>query len=309
MKKWNVDESEGKKRYRDQDSSYNEDFSGFNEEDDCEDADDSDPSDEDDHETLRSKFATIGWSLLTTLLIIFIVALVAYIAWRAYDYYHIPAYETGVIEDVDEPIPTPTPTPASDDEEEPEPTTEPEYSSNTVGYLTVPGVDVTDDPVLQHPTIDDYYLTHDEYDQKSIWGAYFVPSEWNMSSIEDLYRVTVIFGHSNGNSLYRKFSVLKHFRDVNFASEHRYIYLTIGDEQSRWKIFAAADYPVDPSYTIANPDDDYFLTEIQRMKDLSYNQYNVEVGVNDKILILSTCTGEDAYETRFILCAKLDAVW
>lgn len=307
MKKWSMDDIEAKNHLQYQDSNYDEFPLDSDAEDYYDEIDDIDSSDNDTPNNLRRNFATVGWSLLTTLLIIFIVALVAYIAWRAYDYYHIPAYETGVIEDVDEPIPTPTPVP--NDEEKPEPTAEPDYSSNTVGYLTVPGVAVTDDPVLQHPTIDDYYLTHDEYDQKSIWGAYFVPSEWNMKRIEDLYRVTVIFGHSNGNSLYRKFSVLKHFRDVNFASEHRYVYLTIGNRQSRWKIFAAADYPVDPSYTIANPDDEYFLTEIQRMKDLSYNKYNVEVGVNDKVLILSTCTGEDAYETRFILCAKLDAVW
>lgn len=286
------------------DETYDETWSDADPEDDDITEDDEDLS---DTGAIKGKFAAMGWSLLTTLLIIFIVSLVGYIIFCAYDYYHVPAYETGTIEDVDEPLPTPTPTPV--EEAIPEPTKTPDYSSNTIGFLTVPGVDITDDPVLQHPTIDDYYLTHDEYDEYSIWGSYFVPSEWDMSSAEDLYRVTVIFGHSNGNSLHRKFSVLKNFKDVNFATEHRYIYLTLGEEQTRWKIFAVADYPVDPSYTIANPDDEYFLTEIQQMKALSYNQYNVEVGVNDKVLILSTCTGENAYETRFIVCAKLDAVW
>lgn len=256
----------------------------------------------------KNKWATFGWSLLTTLLIIFIVALIGYIAYRAYDYYHMPPYETGVIEDVDEPLPTATPEPEMK-EETPEPTPKPEYSTNTVGFITVPGVDITDDPVLQHPTIDDYYLTHDEYDNYSIWGAYFVPKEWNVSDVDSLYRVTVIFGHSNGNSLYRKFSVLKNLKDVNFAAEHRYVYLTLGDQQTRWKIFAVADYPVDPSYTIANPDDAYFMAEIEQMKALSYNQYNVDVGLDDKVLILSTCSGSDTYETRFIVCAKLDGVW
>lgn len=109
--------------------------------------------------------------------------------------------------------------------------------------------------------------------------------------------------------MHKKFSVLKYFRDVNFAKEHRYIYLTLGEQQTRWKIFAVADYPIDPSYTIANPDDSYFLTEIASMKAYSYNQYATEVGLNDKVLILSTCSGSDNYDTRFIVCAKLDQVF
>ena len=236
------------------------------------------------------------------------------IGWKAYDYYHIPAYETGDIsDDVEEPVSTPSilipSSNSSESDSEPEPTPKPAYSKNTVGYLTVPGVDVTDEPILQHPTDDDYYLTHNEFDRESIWGAYFVPSEWNVSNVDDMYRVTVIFGHSNGNSMHKKFSVLKYFRDVNFAKEHRYIYLTLGEQQTRWKIFAVADYPIDPSYTIANPDDSYFLTEIASMKAYSYNQYATEVGLNDKVLILSTCSGSDNYDTRFIVCAKLDEVF
>lgn len=135
----------------------------------------------------------------------------------------------------------------------------------------------------------------------------YIPIKLIMSGV--MYRVTVIFGHSNGNSMHKKFSVLKYFRDVNFAKEHRYIYLTLGEQQTRWKIFAVADYPIDPSYTIANPDDSYFLTEIASMKAYSYNQYATEVGLNDKVLILSTCSGSDNYDTRFIVCAKLDEVF
>lgn len=278
--------------------------------------------DEDDNESMDAMDASEGkekrrfsiWTVLLVVICIVLIAMIGYIGWKAYDYYHIPAYETGDIsDDVEEPVSTPSilipSSNSSESDSEPEPTQKPAYSKNTVGYLTVPGVDVTDEPILQHPTDDDYYLTHNEFDRESIWGAYFVPSEWNVSNVDDMYRVTVIFGHSNGNSMHKKFSVLKYFRDVNFAKEHRYIYLTLGEQQTRWKIFAVADYPIDPSYTIANPDDSYFLTEIASMKAYSYNQYATEVGLNDKVLILSTCSGSDNYDTRFIVCAKLDEVF
>ena len=44
------------------------------------------------------------------------------------------------------------------------------------------------------------------------------------------------------------------------------------------------------------------------MKAYSYNKYEVEVTPQDKILILSTCTGSDQYETRFIVCAVYDGI-
>lgn len=218
--------------------------------------------DEDDNESMDAMDVSEGkekrrfsiWTVLLVVICIVLIAMIGYIGWKAYDYYHIPAYETGNIsDDVEEPVSTPSilipSSNSSESDSEPEPTPKPAYSKNTVGYLTVPGVDVTDEPILQHPTDDDYYLTHNEFDRESIWGAYFVPSEWNVSNVDDMYRVTVIFGHSNGNSMHKKFSVLKYFRDVNFAKEHRYIYLTLGEQQTRWKIFAVADYPIDPSYS------------------------------------------------------------
>lgn len=249
------------------------------------------------------------WTILLVLLIIVMVSIIGYIGWKAYDYYHIPAYETGEISD-DVTLPEETPPPlvieneVTDSED-----TEKTYSKNTIGYLTVPGVDITNEPVLQHPTDDNFYLNHDEYDNYSIWGSYFVSNLWNYESVEEMYPVSIIFGHSNGNSLHKKFSVLKKFKDVNFAREHRYIYLTLGEEQSRWKIFAVADYPVEPTYVVANPDEEYFRAEIENMKALSYNQYDTPVDVGDKVLILSTCSGDNDYSTRFIVCAKLDTVY
>ena len=245
------------------------------------------------------------------ILLIVLIGMVCVLLYRVYDYYHMPAFKANeTIEEAPEPSFPPNMPAVTTQEDKPEPTPtatpQQKLSANTVAKLTVDGVDVTDAAVLKHPTSDDYYLTHDEYDNYSIWGSYFVYHDWNMDSIDSLDKVTVIFGHSNGNSLYRKFSVLKNFKDAAFAQQHQYIYLTIQGITSRWKIFAVCDYPVENNYVIANPTDFFLDWEIQQMKAYSYNTYTTPVTSDDKIMILSTCTGNDNYDTRFIVCAKLD---
>lgn len=248
-----------------------------------------------------------NWGIFKkTVLLTLIVILSGYLAFYVFDYYYDPHYTANeVIEDLPEPIYTPIPAVPAD---EPETTPTPVYE-NQVAILSVEGVDITNAPVMQHPTSDDYYLYRDENGHSSIWGSYFVFHDWNMESIDSLDRVTVIFGHSNGNSLFRKFSVLKHFRDADFARVNRYIYLTIDGVQSKWKIFAVSNYPVENNYVQANPSDDFLNWEIQQMKATSYNQYTTSVSADDKILILSTCVGGGAnYETRFIVCAVYDGI-
>lgn len=239
-----------------------------------------------------------------TALITLVVILSAYLIYSLYDYYHEPVFATN--ETIEE-LPPPTPAPQRQELKEAVPNVL--NYENQVATLTVDGVDIINEAVMQHPTEDEYYLYKNEEGKYSIWGSYFVYHDWNMQSIEELDKVTVIFGHSNGNSLYRKFSVLKHFKDANFARQHQYIYLTIGEETSRWKIFSVADYPVANNYVQANPSDEVLQWEIEQMKAHSYNQYQTEVTAEDKILILSTCTGSNSYETRFIVCAVYDGLY
>ena len=172
------------------------------------------------------------------------------------------------------------------------------------GWLTVDGLDVND-PVMQWSD-NDYYLTHNELGKKSKWGCYYFSANNNTSSIKDLDRKTVIFGHSNGNSTHYRFSVLKKFKDKDFASKYRFLHLTIDGVNSDWEIFSVCDYPIkDTNLLDMNPSDADFKEEVLEMKKLSYNTYNVPIQYKDKILILCTCTGHNEYSTRFLVCAKL----
>ena len=61
--------------------------------------------DEDDNESMDAMDASEDkekrrfsiWTVLLVVICIVLIAMIGYIGWKAYDYYHIPAYETGDI--------------------------------------------------------------------------------------------------------------------------------------------------------------------------------------------------------------------
>lgn len=227
--------------------------------------------------------------------------------YRAYDYYHIRTYEPVKIEADADDTTTNGPAIISDGElppylkEEPKP-----YTENKVGWLQIPGIPI-DDPIVQY-TDNDKYLRLNEYDEKSVWGAYFVNAENNISDVYNLDRVTTIFGHSNGQATSPKFANLKLLKNPKTAATTRTIKLWIGETKTTWRIFAVGDYPVENNYLITNPADEFYIWEIEEMKKSSYNAYEVDVSTADKILILSTCTSGTEFDTRFIVCAKLTSI-
>lgn len=221
--------------------------------------------------------------------------------YTVYDHYHGETYTTGSVISEEE-VPVNIAEESSQKNPLEEANEKKTLSPNAIGWLRVRDADI-DDPV-QQTTDNEFYLTHDEYDQYSIWGSYFFSCDNNVD-VNSLDKVTLIFGHSNGNSAHLKFSTLKKYKDVKFAQSHQYIELWIGNEKTVWQVFSACDYPVG-EHTImnVNPNDSSLADEIALMKQLSYNQYDVDVGVNDKILVLATCSGDNNYDYRFLVCAK-----
>ena len=106
--------------------------------------------DEDDNESMDAMDASEDkekrrfsiWTVLLVVICIVLIAMIGYIGWKAYDYYHIPAYETGNIsDDVEEPVSTPSilipSSNSSESDSEPEPTPKPAYSKNTIGAVAI----------------------------------------------------------------------------------------------------------------------------------------------------------------------------
>ena len=218
-----------------------------------------------------------------------------------YEYYFGAPYETGTISEIDmdtegqEETDQVPPLEATDSDRP--------YSENAVGWLRVKNAEI-DDVVLQADD-NEYYLTHNEYDEYNVWGSYFLEAN-NSTDIKNLDKVTLIFGHSNGNAQYLKFSTLKKFKDIDFAKKTQFIEYWIGDTKTIWQIFAACDYPV-AEHTVMNinPNDESFMEQVNRLKELSYNKYTTSVDKDDNLLFLVTCSGDDTYDYRFVVAAKL----
>lgn len=178
-----------------------------------------------------------------------------------------------------------------------------EGMNDAIGWIEIPGLEISD--AVVQTTNDSYYLSHDEFGSHSVWGAYYLFSE-NGNTVDTLDRVSIIFGHSNGDLTYPKFAALKLLRHPSRAQNSQYIKLWFGEEQTLWQIFAVGDYPISDSYMEANPDDIRFEELVNNIKEISINEYTSATVTNDdKILILSTCSGHDVEDYRYIVCAKL----
>ena len=251
--------------------------------------------------------------ILIAALILIILGLGSFIGIKAYQYYHVPEYDSIVIESTDDDDTTDGPRIVRPEEPEIEiiedsevPLYGPDLTENAVGWLTLDGTEI-DDAVIQY-TNNDRYLRYNDRDEYDVWGAYFVNCDNDISDPCHLDRVTTIFGHSNGQATSPKFANLKLLRKPEYAQTCRSIELWLGNTKTTWRIFAVGDYPVNNDYLRPNPDDEFFTWELGQFRAYSYNQYDVEVSDTDKILILSTCTGSADMDTRYIVCAKLTEI-
>ena len=89
-------------------------------------------------------------------------------------------------------------------------------NSDVVAWLTVPGTEI-DDPVVQAAD-NDYYLRRTWLGESDVWGSYFLDYECHAREVASLDKVSIIYGHSNGDSKDDKnFSQIKRWEDADFA--------------------------------------------------------------------------------------------
>lgn len=177
-----------------------------------------------------------------------------------------------------------------------------ENNPDVVGWLTLEGCEI-DDPVVQGEDNDQYLRRTIESEEYDVWGCYFLDyiNRQDGKMLKD--RVTIIYGHAlddDPNS--EKFSRLKRYKDPEFAREHPTFTFSLLYAGQEWEIFAAADMPITIDYIDPNPDDSKYESTLAYMLENSYLDFGVEVGVQDNILILSTCTSDE--NVRFIVAAK-----
>lgn len=188
-----------------------------------------------------------------------------------------------------------------------------------MAWFQIPGT-VINEPVTQ-TTDNSFYMVHDNKKASDVYGCVFAHFNNAMASMSDLDRNTVLFGHNKSIANLRgneqNFATLLYFQGEDYAKEHRYMTLTIGEETSYWLIFAALDcennnaqqnfYYWNTYDTDANENpltDEAWQSLLDQAKDRSYWDYGIEVDAKDKILTLSTCSYDWGYDGGYNTYAK-----
>ena len=82
-----------------------------------------------------------------------------------------------------------------------------------------------------------------------------------------------------------------------------YLWICLPDKSYRYEIFTVhTTSATGDTYTLFSAPDDQFAQYLKKMRDASEFEVGTEPTKDDKIVTLSTCTGNDA--TRFVIQAR-----
>ena len=174
-------------------------------------------------------------------------------------------------------------------------------NNHVIGGLMIPDTDVFY-PILEHPTVDDYYLN------VCMDGTEGYPGSIYTNKVEgkffDTFN-TVIYGHNMRDGSY--FGGLKYFLDPDYLAEHRQIRIYALDKLHVYDIFAVVIYN-DKRITDWFPDEKLadrqaFLDSLREdCRDGSILLDDVPVDVEGRIVTLSTCI-TDMHDNRLLIVA------
>jgi sortase B len=124
------------------------------------------------------------------------------------------------------------------------------------------------------------------------FGSYFADFRATFDGgWQGMTRNTTIYGHSmDDNPDGQAFSQLKKYLDPGFAKANPYIYFSLTDEDLAWEVFAVFHVTVEIPYHRPILDDEQYMKVIGECLARSKYDYGIEIGLDDKILTLSTCT-------------------
>lgn len=180
---------------------------------------------------------------------------------------------------------------------------------DTAAWLYIPGTDI-DSPVMQTANNEDY-LRKDENGKYDIWGSYFADYYSVLADRDSLKQNTVIYGHSESSEDPdgKRFTQLFKYLNLDFVQTNPNIYLTLGEDELTFEVFAVFFTDIDFYYIDPTPSDQGF--DAFKKTVAEKNEYIFDSGVSeqDKLLTLSTCAyrydTENAGNQRLVVMAKL----
>lgn len=173
-------------------------------------------------------------------------------------------------------------------------------NSDVIAWLYIPGCDISL-PVLQSPTDDLFYLSHDRNKEYDPLGTPFI----QLANSRDLSDpVTVIYGHNKG-----LFGTLHYYEDEEFLQSNPVFYLYVPGHVYTYTIVSAYQYDSRHILNTFDFSNEEVLAEyfdfVQDPDSIMRNvNPNVKLKEGDKLVQLSTCT-TDIYDSsaRYIITA------
>lgn len=173
-----------------------------------------------------------------------------------------------------------------------------EVNEDIIGWLRVNALDISY-PIAQS-TDNDYYLHRTFEKVENFAGCIFMEYQ-NSSDFSD--KNTIIYGHNMKNG--SMFGTLRKFYEEGVYEKAPYFWIYTPDKIYRYDIFSCGEVEATGrAYQITFADDDDFLNYIDEafLRSVVDNS-EIEMDAEDKIVTLSTCTGNEA--TRFVVQGKL----
>ena len=168
---------------------------------------------------------------------------------------------------------------------------------DVLGWIHIPNTPI-DFPLMKSADNADYLTTTWDGRASSL-GSIFLEC-MNSPDLSDFN--TIIYGHNIRGG--RMFGSLHYFKDPAWQQSHPFVYIVTDEGVRRYEIFAAYEASVtSDTYRLYFEDDARKLASLEHYVGSSVWHTDTELGVNDHILTLSTCTGTGRYETRWVVQA------
>jgi sortase B len=173
-----------------------------------------------------------------------------------------------------------------------------EVNGDVLGWILIPDTKISY-PLVQGAD-NQYYLTHTWKKQSSVVGAVFLEYS-NSRDLSDFN--TLIYGHRMNNG--SMFAGLKYYKQKSYYESHPTVYIT--DDSGTWQ------YDIFAAYEVSTQGDTYRMGQQSDSAKQAYIDYclsqsiydtGVIPTVNDKMITLSTCTG-NGHATRWVVQACL----
>lgn len=178
-----------------------------------------------------------------------------------------------------------------------------EKNADVLGWIHIAGGDVSYPLMRSYDNHDYLYLTWEK--RFSNAGSVFLECKNNRNLLDFN---TVIYGHHMVNGSI--FAPLANYRDPGYLENHSYIYIVTDRDLRRYEIFSAYEAELDShTYRLYFPDDGVKQAALDHYTGSSLLDTGIIPGVDDYILTLSTCVGNNTYDTRWVVQARLTGIW